>query len=274
MAKLLGWGEIAEWYDEKQGDTGDLWHRSLIDPALIARIGTVAGLKLLDLGCGNGYLARRFASQGAAVTGVDSSREMIARARAREKKVPRGITYLIGEAAHLARLPTGGFDVVYSNMALMDMANAEGVLRQAERVLRDPGRFVASLSHPCFDTGSGSSWIIEHRSGRAVVGRWVQRYREPFNDASPWRGDGRRAPLEFATAAFHRPLSWYVRAFVKAGLGITGWDEPRPTAEFLATSPQGEWIDRIPLHCVIEARKLSCGAVVARRNRAREAGRA
>jgi hypothetical protein len=28
------WDEMAAWYDEKQGDEGDLWHRTLIDPVL------------------------------------------------------------------------------------------------------------------------------------------------------------------------------------------------------------------------------------------------
>lgn len=57
---------MAAWYDEKQGDEGDLWHRSLIDPPLLRLLGSAAGLCVLDMACGNGYLARRFARMGGA----------------------------------------------------------------------------------------------------------------------------------------------------------------------------------------------------------------
>jgi hypothetical protein len=50
---------MAAWYDDKQGDGGDLWHRALIDPALLQVLGSVSGERVLDFACGNGYLARR-----------------------------------------------------------------------------------------------------------------------------------------------------------------------------------------------------------------------
>src|SRR5439155_5572120 len=46
------WGRMAEWYDAKQGDTGDFWHRTLIDPTFLRVVGDVRGLHVLDLGCG------------------------------------------------------------------------------------------------------------------------------------------------------------------------------------------------------------------------------
>lgn len=68
------WEELAAWYDEKMGDEGDLWHRTLIDTGLLQVLGPVRGLELLDLGCGNGYLCRRFAREGARVTGATPRR--------------------------------------------------------------------------------------------------------------------------------------------------------------------------------------------------------
>jgi hypothetical protein len=38
---------------------------------------------------------------------------------------------------------------------------------------------------------------------------------------------------------------------------VASLEEPEPTEEFLAASPQGAWIAEIPLHCVIEAWKAS-----------------
>ena len=49
-----GWDQMAEWWDEQLGDTGDLWHRALIDPPMLELAGDVDGLRILDLACGNG----------------------------------------------------------------------------------------------------------------------------------------------------------------------------------------------------------------------------
>ena len=253
------WDEMAAWYDEKQGDQGDLWHRTLIDPALLQEVGSVAGLKVLDLGCGNGYLARKLAKQGANVTGVDSSARLIERARARESQSRLGITYHTTDAAHLGMLEDDSFDIVVSNMALMDIARADLAIGESSRVLRPQGRFVASLSHPCFDTGLSSAWLIERVWSTSTVWRKVGRYREPREEWVPWT----IAPGQVVeTINYHRPLSWYFRILRDAGFAVTAFEEPTPTQEFLENSQQGEWIAQIPVHCVIEALKLPRELVV------------
>ena len=78
-----GWDQMVEWWDAQIGEEGDLWHRALIDPPLLRLVGDVAGQRVLDLACGNGYLSRRFARQGAAVVGVDATAPIIERARTR-----------------------------------------------------------------------------------------------------------------------------------------------------------------------------------------------
>src|SRR5580700_9615205 len=151
MPETLEWAQLAEWYDAKQGDDGDLWHRELIDPTLVALVGEVRGMSLLDLACGNGYLARRFARQGARVVGVDASAPIVALAEGRERREPLGVVYHVSDAGAMPMLAAGSFDVVYSNMALMDMPDIVGPFREVARLLRPRGRFVASICHPCFD---------------------------------------------------------------------------------------------------------------------------
>ena len=97
----FGWSEMTEWWDNKIGDEGDLWHRTLIDPVLLRLVGEVKGMHVLDLCCGNGYLSRRFAQQGASVVAVDSNVPLIERASQRETQEPLGITYSVADAAHL-----------------------------------------------------------------------------------------------------------------------------------------------------------------------------
>jgi ubiquinone/menaquinone biosynthesis C-methylase UbiE len=247
-----GWEQMAEWWDENLGDEGDLWHRTLIDPPLLQLAGDVAGLRVLDLACGNGYLSRRFARQGATVTGVDANAPIIERARLREAREPLGISYQVGDAAHLGQLDDGVFDLVICNMALMDIEDAAGAIQEVARVLRREGRFVVSLCHPCFDKVNTSGWTIEHIYPVTTIWRKMSRYREIAVDEVPWL---RITDQPIYTRAYHRPLSWYFRAFRAAGLAVTALEEPDPTEEFLAESPQGPWIAEIPLHCVIEAWK-------------------
>ena len=96
--KLKNWEDISDWWDNKQGESGDLWHRSLIDPVLLKLIGDCRGKEILDLGCGNGYLARRLAREGARVTAIDSSLRMIKNAQARDPKNTLKITYIHTDA--------------------------------------------------------------------------------------------------------------------------------------------------------------------------------
>ena len=245
-----GWEAMAAWYDDKQGDRGDLWHRALIDPALLQVLGSVSGQRVLDLACGNGYIARRLAGLRARVIGVDASAPIIERARAREAQAPLGIVYHVGDASHLDMLADRSVDVVVCNMALMDIADAAAAIREVARVLEPPGRFVASLSHPCFDVPNASAWLVERMNFTTTVWRKVSRYREVFQAWYPWSG-----PVEgWQTPAHHRPLAWYVRALRAAGFVITAFEEPFPTEEFLAEASSGAWIAEIPLHCVFEAR--------------------
>jgi ubiquinone/menaquinone biosynthesis C-methylase UbiE len=249
----FGWGQMTDWWDENIGDEGDLWHRALIDPPLLRLVGEASGLHLLDLACGNGYLSRRFARQGAIVTGVDANAPLVERAYRREEQEPLGITYYVADAADLEMLEDRAFDLVVSNMALMDIENAAGAIQEVARVLRSKGRFVASLSHPCFDKVNTSGWEIEHIYPTITIWRKMSHYREIAVADLPWQ----RIPGQIIyTRAYHRPLSWYFRALRASGLVVASLEEPEPTEEFLSHSKQGPWIAEIPLHCVIEAWKV------------------
>jgi ubiquinone/menaquinone biosynthesis C-methylase UbiE len=249
------WDRLAEYRDGKTGDRGDLWHRALIDPAVRHLVGPVRGLRVLEIACGNGYLAREFARRGARrVVGVDRSNASIRLALRRERTRPQGVRFEVGDASHL-RFGDGAFDLVVANMALMDIADAAGAVREAARVLVPGGRFVFSISHPCFDLDDRSVWSVERGFGpdgvfRDTVYRKVSGYRDERKSRSPWRVDPHTVVW---TVSFHRTLSTYVRYLRAAGFAVTGLEEPLPQREMLAESPQGPFLREIPLHLVVEA---------------------
>jgi SAM-dependent methyltransferase len=244
---------MATWLDEKHQDEGDLWHRALIDPSVFRLLGPVTGQRVLELACGNGYLAHKLARLGAEVTAIDASPALIALAKKRSARLQLAIAYHVADAARIEVLLDASFDVVVSNMALMDIEDAAGAIREVARVLRTAGRFIASLSHPCFDVPNASAWVIERADFQTRVWRKTGRYRDAFKGSIPWQLAGPRGFHQ--TPAFHRPLSWYFRALKDAGLVVAMLEEPVPTEEFIAKDPQGEWIAQIPLHIVLEARK-------------------
>jgi ubiquinone/menaquinone biosynthesis C-methylase UbiE len=253
--KLKNWEDVSDWYDNKQGESGDLWHRALIDPVLLKLIGDCRGKEILDLGCGNGYLARRFSREGARVTAIDSSFKMIKNAQARDPKNRLKIIYIHTDANRLDMIADASFDLVFANMSLMDIEDAEGAVREVSRVLKGRGgRFVASIFHPCFDNGSNSGWVIEKVAFEPrKIYRKIRAYRKPFSIDIPWKLENNEKRF---TQSFHRPLNWYARILRSNSLFITALEEPEPTEEFLEKEEDGSGFIEVPLHLVFEAIKL------------------
>lgn len=102
------------------GDEGDLARRLLLNPALFALLGDVTGKRILDAGCGQGYLCRLLAKRGASMTGIEPADIWCAYAVQRERAEPLAIRYI---RADLSRWQTEKdiFDVVVSNMVMMDI---------------------------------------------------------------------------------------------------------------------------------------------------------
>lgn len=251
------WDDLASWYDRKQGEDGDLWHRSLIDPVLIKLVRNVRDKDVLDLGCGNGYLSRRFSKEGARVTAIDSSDSMIERAKAHDPSNKLGITYAVSNSNDLEFLHDESFDIVFANMSLMDIDDVKGAIKEVARILRKSGRFVASLSHPCFDNGRNSSWVLERtlQDGELETRmyRKIRAYRTNSSEEYAWKiSENEKA----WTRGYHRPLNWYARVLKLYGLAITALEEPEPTVEFLEMESDSKFFLEVPLHLVIDALKF------------------
>jgi len=104
--------------------------------ALLSALGDVAEVCLLDLGCGEGHVARRVQAMGGAVVGVDVSGELLRLARERSP----GVVFVQDDAQVLSTFAAASFGVVYSNLALMDMPDLCAVYAAVHRVLASGGR--------------------------------------------------------------------------------------------------------------------------------------
>ncbi|HJQ70077.1 MAG TPA: bifunctional 2-polyprenyl-6-hydroxyphenol methylase/3-demethylubiquinol 3-O-methyltransferase UbiG [Blastocatellia bacterium] len=137
------------WYDE----LGDRWWDphgpvGLLHELNAARfgyfkkvLGTVEGLSVLDVGCGGGLLAERFACEGASVTGIDLSRESLFAARRHARADRVEIDYVNANAESFPFLDSA-FDAVVSTDFLEHVTDLDKVVSESARVLKPAGLFL------------------------------------------------------------------------------------------------------------------------------------
>lgn len=111
--------------------------------ALIRALGVRKGLKVLDLGCGDGTTAIPAARLGADVLGVDIARNLVAAGNRRaEAQGLQNLRFRYGDASNLAELEDQSFDLVVSIFGAMFAPKPFEVAKEMVRVTRPGGRIV------------------------------------------------------------------------------------------------------------------------------------
>ena len=174
---LDSWDTLAAWWDMRQGEDGDYWHRTLIDPIVLKLLGLVDKSVVVEVACGNGYLSRKIARLGANVIAVDSSPAFIEIAHERTKRAGLDIGLIVADAADMNTIASDSVDVTVCNMSLMNIADGRRAIKEIARILRSGGRFIASLCHPCFNIPDGSAWSIDQAGLSTTIWRKISRYR-------------------------------------------------------------------------------------------------
>ena len=111
--------------------------------ALVRNFGIRKGMKVLDLGCGDGTTALPAAMLGADVLGVDIARNLVDAGNRRATEA--GLTncrFQEGDASSLSDLPDEGFDLVLSIFGAMFAPKPFDVAKEMTRVTRPGGRII------------------------------------------------------------------------------------------------------------------------------------
>lgn len=179
-------------------------------PAMAALLPAVDGLRVVDLGCGEGDLAVRLAEGGAAeVLGADASAGMLARAVAH----PR----VRHQRADLADfdLPAASVDLVVSSLALHYVEDFDGLVGRVAAWLVAGGWFVFSVEHP------------------VVTAPLAEGTLDDYADEGPrqrtWFVDG--------VVKYHRTLGTTLATLQRHGFSLQAVQEPLPTQVQAAAHP-------------------------------------
>ncbi len=187
--------------------------------------GALAGLRVLDLGCGFGAFDRWAHAMGAAhVLGIDLSEKMLAQARAQAPD--SGVTYRLGDIEQLA-LPDASFDLVYSALVLHYIEDLGAVIAVIRRLLAPGGHFVFTVEHPIYTAPSHPGWQTDAH-GEQV---W------PIND---YLVEGKRVTdwIRPGIVKYHRSIASYVNNLLAQGFSLERLEEWEPTPEQIAERPE------------------------------------
>jgi len=209
-----------------------------LQPRMLALAGGVDGLRVLDLGCGEGAYSRELARRGATVTGVDGSARLIDVARQRAAEAGLSVDCRCLNASALDGIAPASFDLIVASMIFMNVEDYSGAVREAYRVLAPGGALCMSITHPCF-SAPVSDWV--GGKGRSPRHFAVDRYFERI----AW--EDRIAPtFRTPTLRRHRPLEDYIGGAIQAGFVLREFQEPMTTDAELKASERFWPMRRVP----------------------------
>lgn len=184
--------------------------RLVTDQAIIKAVLSRKPRSVLDIGCGEGWLARELAAQGLQVMGVDAIPGLIAEARRAGGGDFRIVSYEEIAAGALAV----SVDVLVGNFSLLGDTSVEGLFRAAPTLLKPGGAFIVQTLHPvaaCGDLPYQNGWR---------KGSWAG-FNSDFTDPAPW---------------YFRTLGSWVELFTNNGFRLLEIREPlHPTTRQLVS---------------------------------------
>lgn len=187
-------------YGKLVGEKGHYYHQSVIvsNALKLLNIESSSSDSLLDLGCGNGVLARHL-PKGIDYVGIDNSAKLLDEAKHLTKK-GRFVYADVTDQWSLEK----EFDKACFILSLQNMERGQGAIANARKHLKPGGKLLLVLNHPCFRIPRQSGWGVDEAA--KLQYRRVNGYMSPM-----------KIPIEMhpgknkdsVTYSFHHPLSTY-----------------------------------------------------------------
>jgi SAM-dependent methyltransferase len=196
--------------------------------------------RTLEIGCGEGRVARDLTRRGHTIIALDTSPTLVRSAKTAD---PAG-RYLLADAASLP-FHDASFDLVVAYNSLMDVSDMLAVIAEAARVLRPRRHLCVSVTHPMSDAGS---FIGDQPDAPFTIpGPYLGRRR--------FQGTFERDGLQMTFHGWSRPLEDYARALEDAGLLIEMIREPSASEAAVRQRPSYRRWQRLPMFLQLRAVK-------------------
>jgi ubiquinone/menaquinone biosynthesis C-methylase UbiE len=218
------WHKVGKWYNEKVGDRGSYYHEHVVLPGVIRLLKLNQNSSLLDLGCGQGVLARRI-PKSMKYVGVDTAQSLITFAKKQDRNANH--TFLVGDVTQ--QLPISEkFTHAAIILALQNIEKPDLAIKNAAEHLVPGGKIVIVLNHPAFRIPRQSSWGIDQQS--KLQYRRENIYMSPLKipiTMHPARPPSLRSGVSGRglTWSFHEPLSAYTKMLADSNFVIENLEE-------------------------------------------------
>ncbi len=214
MKQDTSWGEVAEWYDNTI-TSEDSFQQQVLLPNLLRLMNLKKEDEVLDLACGTGFFAGKFADYSR-VVGADIGKELIEIAK---KNYPK-ITFKVAPAEDLSVFSPSQFNKVALVLAIQNIEDVKKMLWEAKRVLQPSGRMYIVLNHPSYriPKRSGWGWDEELQTQYRRIDGYLHE-----SKAEILMHPGSKKTEE--TVSFHRPLQFYFKLFNAAGFTVGRLEE-------------------------------------------------
>jgi SAM-dependent methyltransferase len=234
------WNKNAEARHKQISSEIDISYHKILIPTMMRLIGDIANKRVIDVGCGSGYLTAKLANRGSYVLGVDPSKEMIRIAKREYGNFPqlKFVNKSIEDfSSHYSDI---GFDVAVSNMSLITIPDLDEALRAISSVLLPEGIFAFNITHPCF-----------YNQYRKYQLPGTFQYHIPHAQKGSFIISNDPRGLPALTTHFHRPLQEYFRSLRVASFAIDELIEPFPAPEVEKLYPKPWKVPRfLSVRCI------------------------
>ena len=243
------WNKSGKWYNKIVGEKGHYYHQTIVVPRVLQLLGLSKDSELLDLGCGQGVLAR---SIDAAITyvGIDLARSLVDSATSKDKNVRH--RYIVADATKRLSISEKDFTHATAILSLQNMEFPQNAIRNAGEHLQPNGVFVMVLNHPSFRIPRQSGWGIgENKLQYRYENRYMSFLKIPIT-MHPGEKESE------VTWSFHYPLSFYTKALHDNGFVIEVLEEwvSEKESQGKVAKMENRARSEFPLFLAIKARKV------------------